>query len=97
MDSQFFDAAIATPPRRASPARSLFLAALWSRWRLAPHFGQACQRTDKPIETSTPQPEHRWLVNAGGTATTERPAHAAVKLRVVRNAAQPASAMLLAR
>src|SRR5262245_5817275 len=43
----------------------------------------------------TPQPEHVWLVNAGLTATTERPAHAALKLRMVKNALHPASAITL--
>ena len=40
-----------------------------------------------------PQPEHSWLVNAGGTATARRPADAAWPSRLIRNAAQPASAM----
>ncbi len=44
-----------------------------------------CQRTDKPLETSTPQPEQVWLVYAGWTATTHRPAHAALKVRMLRN------------
>jgi uncharacterized damage-inducible protein DinB len=35
-DSRFSAAAYATAPRRACPARSIFLAALWSRCRLAP-------------------------------------------------------------
>ena len=43
--------------------------------------------------TSTPQPEHVGLVYAGGTATAERPAPAALKLRMVRNCDQPASWM----
>ncbi len=55
----------------------MFLAALWSLCRLVPQSGQVCQRTDKPFETMTPQPEQVWLVSAGGTATTKRPAHAA--------------------
>src|SRR5262245_31535637 len=38
-DARFSDAASATPPRRASPVRSTFLAALWSRCRLVPHSG----------------------------------------------------------
>jgi hypothetical protein len=44
-----------------------------------------------------PGPEHRWLVNAGGTATTRFPAHAALKARMARNALHLASLMLLAR
>jgi hypothetical protein len=44
-----------------------------------------------------PQPEHAWLVEAGGTATTRRPAYAAVKDRMDKNADHPASLMLLAR
>ena len=52
-------------------------AALWSRCRLVPQSGHACQRTDKPLCTSTPQPEQAWLVYAGGTATTVFPAAAA--------------------
>jgi hypothetical protein len=61
-DSRFSAAAYATAPRRASPALSMFLAALWSRCRLVPQSGQECQRTDKPLETVTPQPAHVWLV-----------------------------------
>jgi hypothetical protein len=75
----------------------MFLAALWSRCRLVPQSGQVCQRTDKPFTTMAPQPEHVWLVNAGMTATTERSAHAALKLRMPKNALQPASAMDWAR
>src|SRR5262245_20988697 len=75
----------------------MFLAALWSRCRLVHHSGQECQRTDKPLATILPQPEHFWLVNAGSTAITERPAHASLKLRMVKNILQPASWMLLAR
>ena len=50
-----------------------------------------------PFSTTTPQPEHVWLVNAGGTATTSRPAHAALKARIVRNWDHPASDMDFAR
>jgi len=63
---------------KALPEPSLFFAALWSRCRLIPPSGRECQRTDKPLATNTPQPEHLWLVNAGGTAITFRPAHAAL-------------------
>ncbi len=77
-DSRFLAATYATAPRRFCPNRSIFLAALWSLCRLVPHSGQVCQRMDKPLETTTPQPEHVWLVNAGLTAITERPAHAAL-------------------
>src|SRR5262249_40157995 len=97
MDSRFPDATNATPPRRACPARSLCFAALWSRCRLVPHSGQACQRTGSPLWTMTPQPQHVWLVEADGTAITEPPAHAALKLRMARNALHPASTMDLAR
>src|SRR5215471_12780198 len=97
MDARFSEASTPAPPRRLCPSRSIFFAALWSRCKLVPHFGQRCQRTDKPLATSTLQPEQIWLVNAGLTAITERPAHAALKLRMLRNAAHPASAMLLAR
>jgi hypothetical protein len=45
----------------------MFLAAFWSLCRLVPQSGQLCQRTDKPFETVTPQPEHLWLANAGLT------------------------------
>src|SRR5262249_41953207 len=96
-DSRFSDAAYATAPRRLCPSRSKFLAALWFRCRLVPHSGQECQRTDKPLETSTPQPEQIWLVSAGGTAMARFPAYAALKARMLRNAAQPASWMDLAR
>src|SRR5260221_12846527 len=48
-------------------------------------------------QTSTPQPEPIWLVSAGGTATTERPAHTALKLRMLKNALHPASAIDFAR
>ena len=34
----------------------MFLAALWSRCRLVPQSGHACQRTDKPLRTTAPQP-----------------------------------------
>ena len=54
MDSRFSDAANATPPRRACPARSMFLAAVWSRCRLVPPAGQECQRTDKPFRDDHP-------------------------------------------
>src|SRR6185369_16617455 len=86
-----------SPSPKGRPAHSMFLAALWSRCRLVPHSGHRCQRTDKPLDTSTPQPEHVWLVNAGLTATTRLPAHAALWVRMLRNAAHPASLMLLAR
>jgi hypothetical protein len=62
-----------------------------------PQSGQECQRTDKPLATITPQTEQVWVVEAGDTATTERPAHAALKLRMLKNADQPASVLLLAR
>ena len=71
-DSRFSAGDIATADREracAGPA-ALFLAALWSRCRLVPQSGQACQRTDKPLATRMPQPEHVWLVNAGLTPTT---------------------------
>src|SRR5262245_26609936 len=97
MGSRFSDPGSPTPPRRRCPRPSIFLAALWSRCRLVPHSGQECQRTDKPFWTMTPQPEHVWLVNAGLTAITERPAHAALTLRMLKNALQPASETLLAR
>ena len=51
----------------------------------------------KPLATRTPQPEHLWLVNAGSTAITFRPAHAALKERMLKNADQPASWIDLAR
>ncbi|HEX9413785.1 MAG TPA: hypothetical protein VF916_09815, partial [Ktedonobacterales bacterium] len=91
-DARFSAAAYATAPRRASPALSRFRAAWWSRCRLVPQSGQVCQRMDTPLATSTPQPEPIWLVSAGGTATTERPAHTALKLRMLKNALHPASA-----
>ena len=48
-DSRFSEASNPAPPRRAYPALSIFLAALWSLCRLAPQSGQLCQRTDKPF------------------------------------------------
>jgi hypothetical protein len=54
-------------------------------------------RTLKPLRTRVPQPLHSWLVEAGYTASTRRPAQAAVAARIARNAAQPASLLLLAR
>ncbi len=75
----------------------MFLAALWSRCRLVPQSGHECQRTDKPFETRTPQPEQACDVYAGLTATTERPAHAALKLRMLKKLLHPASEMLFAR
>jgi hypothetical protein len=64
-DARFCAAAYATAPRRLCPSLSMFLAALWSRWRLVPQSGQECQRTDKLLATRAPQPEQTWLVNAG--------------------------------
>src|SRR5215471_17323020 len=77
-DSRFSEASTPAPPRRLCPSRSMFLAALWSRCRLVPQSGQLCQRTDKPFDTMTPQPEHLWLVNAGLTACTRFPAPTAL-------------------
>jgi hypothetical protein len=48
-DSRFLAAAYATAPRRACPALSMFLAALWSRCRLVPQWGQVCHRTERPL------------------------------------------------
>jgi hypothetical protein len=61
-------------------------------------------RTDRLLATRCVQrlpsgntPLQSWVVYAGGTATTHLPAYAALLVRMVRNAAQPASEMLLAR
>ena len=97
MDSRFSEVSNPTSPRRLCPSLSIFLAALWSRCRLVPHSGQLCQRTDKPLATNTPQPEHRWLVNAGLTTCTRFPAHAALKARIPKNCDHPASWIDLAR
>jgi hypothetical protein len=96
-DARFSDAANATPPRRLCPSRSMFFAALWSRCRLVPQPGHECQRTDRPFWTRTPQPEHVWLVYAGGTPTARFPAHTALKARMLKKPLQPASLILLAR
>jgi hypothetical protein len=74
----------------------MFTAALWSRCRLSPQSGQECQRTDKPLATIAPQAEHAWQVNAGLTACARFPALAALKVRMDRNALQPAAPILLA-
>jgi hypothetical protein len=52
---------------------------------------------ERPFWTRTPQPEQLWLEEAGGTATTRRPAQAAWEVRILKNALHPASWMLLAR
>jgi hypothetical protein len=49
------------------------------------------------LATKTPPPEQVGLVEAGGTATTLRPASVAVALRMSKNADQPTSLMRLAR
>jgi hypothetical protein len=95
--SRFLPAGSPASPRRRCPCQCMVVAALWSRCRLVPQSGQECQRTDKPLWTTAPHPEHVWLVNAGSTAGTRFPALAALKVRRARNALQPASAMLLAR
>src|SRR5262245_59276529 len=97
MDARFSDAANATPPRRFCPNLSIFLAALWSRCRLAPQSGQECQRTDKPFWTITPHPLQVCDVYAGLTAMILRPAYAALCVRMVRNAPHPASLIDFAR
>src|SRR5260370_7284106 len=74
----------------------MFSAALWSRWRLVPQSGHSCHRTDKPLETRTPQPEQAWLVYAGLTACTRFPALSALKVRMAMNALHPASQRLFA-
>ena len=75
----------------ACPSCRMFSAALWSRCRLVPHSGHACQRTERPFCTIAPQPcpEHRWLLNAGLTATTCFPALAALKARIAQERAPP--------
>src|SRR5262245_60468141 len=75
----------------------MFRAALWSGCRRVPHSGHSCHRTDKPFWTRTPQPEQACEVEAGGTATPLRPAHAALKARMLKHWDQPASEIDLAR
>src|SRR5215472_18713211 len=79
-------------------------AAFWSRSSTSPQEGQTWVRTDRLFATRCVQrlpsgntPLQFWLVYAGGTATTHLPAYAALLVRLARNAAQPASLMLLAR
>jgi hypothetical protein len=50
-----------------------------ARARLVPQSGHACQRTDQPWWTTTPPPQQVWLVNAGSSTTTVRPALAALQ------------------
>src|SRR5262249_20851465 len=76
-------------PRRCHPSARMFREALWSRWRLVPHSGQECQRTHSPFWTTTPQPEHVWLVSAGGTATSRFPAVAALRAHDAQECAPP--------
>jgi hypothetical protein len=71
------------------------LAAFTSRCRRVPPSGRECQRIDKPFGTITPQPEHLWLVSAGGTATTRRPASAAWVARRLKIRAPPGGAAAL--
>src|SRR5260221_11985824 len=63
-DSRSSDAATATPPRRARPALSMFLAAFSSRSSTSPHsgFGQTWVRMDRLLRTRLPQPLQSWLV-----------------------------------
>jgi hypothetical protein len=68
-------------------------AALWSRCRLVPPSRHACQRTGRPSWTTTPPSAPVGLVEAGATATTRRPASAAVAARRLTHGLQPASAM----
>src|SRR5262245_61158939 len=73
-DSGFSAPTCAGTPLRLCPSEwLLFLAALWSRCKLVLQSRHACQRTDKSLWTSTPQPEQACEVEAGGTATTLRP------------------------
>src|SRR5258708_7542539 len=75
----------------------MLLAAFSSRSRISPQVVQTWVRMLNDFGTRSPQALHSCEVNAGGTATTCLPAYAAVPSRIVRNAAQPASEMLLAR
>src|SRR5215472_19357677 len=77
------------PLVNACPPCSMFSAAWWSRCRLVPHAGHACQRTDKPLMTNAPQPEQACEVNPGGTATTRFPAYAALAARMDKNPPPP--------
>src|SRR5215469_6928111 len=69
----------------------MFLAAFSSRSNIRPQEGQTWVRTERLFSTCSPHLLQSWLVYAGGTATTRRPAHAALPSRMVRNWAHPAS------
>src|SRR5262249_45627679 len=95
-DARFTTAATATAPRRAGPARTIVLAAFSSRSSTSLQWGPTGVRTERRLGRRSPQPLPCWLGNAGGTATTRRPAAAAWPSRRVRNAAPPAALLLLA-
>ena len=61
-----------------------------SRGEARPHWGQRCTRTARVLRTSFPH-RQRWLVPAGFTSTTCRPASAALTVSWWRKERQPAS------
>jgi hypothetical protein len=62
-----------------------------------PADGQAVGDHDAAARVPQPGLEHRWLVEAGGTATTLRPAPATLKERMLKNALHPASLLRFAK
>ena len=75
------------PPCSPTASASRLSAALWSRSRTSPQCGQSWTRSERVLGTSSWHPEQRCEVYAGGTATTTRPALAALYVRTVRNMA----------
>src|SRR5258708_13452504 len=79
------------PIGRFSPRFRRVFVAFSSRSTMSPQDGQMWVRTERLFGRRAPHPLHSWDVHAGGTATTRRPAYAAVPSRRARNAAHPAS------
>jgi hypothetical protein len=97
MGSRFTAAGIPTTPRRRCPRQKIFLAAFSSRSKMSPQVVQTCVRTDRLFSTRAPHPEQSWDVDAGLTASTRLPAHAALYARMDRKWPHPASCMLWLR
>jgi hypothetical protein len=93
--SRFVPAGIPASPRRRCPRHWIFRAAFSSRSSMRPQCIQTWVRTLKDFSTRSPQPEQSCDVDAGSTASTRLPAHAALRARMMRKWPQPASRMLL--
>jgi hypothetical protein len=59
---------------RLGPSRRISRAAFSSLPRLRPHAGQSCHRWLSVFGTCSPHALQRWVVTAGFTRTTRRPA-----------------------